>query len=600
MAMSRQRWIRWFTFQALYFSACVGTLAQTSPPAPTPIHLVHIQAPRTGSLAGRLTDLHSIPLEGITVVLSNQVTGASVHAVTAKNGVFHISALDAGEYTLDADRAQLGHGRLEGIRVNGGTEARIQAALRFENIAPTFSVEISAPNRTITTASPTPIGDLNSAHPAEAFVGSVLSLPTVSSPRPTTSRPPLTESIAALPLRTLSVQALNESGATNSLKQLDSSPQLPQRIELQRAPTTGAAAEQAKLETRSTALQPILATTQLRTLPLSGAFSPALAVGTAMACGVQAIIRSAQLHLTPVMAAAQVANPVDGAVATTLTAAQEQALPISGRRWEEFLLNAPGTASPAASSQASVRGTGQESASVTIDGANTTLAFGVTAESGAETSDLAGQGANQQDSAGQSPMGGRGSSVSEAAIREVRTTASNVDAEGMYSADGRTSIRTQSGGDSFHGQGFLFDRQNTWGARNPFTQWVQNTGSDAAPNFTAAPYTPPDHEMVWGLGMGSRIRRDKLFWFAALDSYRRNDPGVATVKNSAKFFNLPEPTSANILLLSAQLGESQLQAYNDYLGIETPGHAAAGLEQLAELLRTCASVGNTVGQLWPH
>ncbi len=49
--------------------------------------------------------------------------------------------------------------------------------------------------------------------------------------------------------------------------------------------------------------------------------------------------------------------------------------------------------------------------------------------------------------------------------------------------------------------------------------------------FTPEPYTPPDHETVWGLGAGSHIRRDKLFWFAALDSYRRNDAGVAMVKH---------------------------------------------------------------------
>jgi hypothetical protein len=49
--------------------------------------------------------------------------------------------------------------------------------------------------------------------------------------------------------------------------------------------------------------------------------------------------------------------------------------------------------------------------------------------------------------------------------------------------------------------------------------------------FTPEPYTPPDHETTWGIGVGSRIRRDKLFWFAALDGYNRNDPGLAMVKH---------------------------------------------------------------------
>lgn len=187
-------------------------------------------------------------------------------------------------------------------------------------------------------------------------------------------------------------------------------------------------------------------------------------------------------------------------------------------------------------------------------------------------------------SAGQAWSGGHGLGVSEAAIHEVTTAAGNVEAEGMRSAGGRTTIRTESGSNALHGQGFFFDRQNTWGAQNPYTQWVQNTGSTTEPNITAVPFTPPEHETVWGLGLGGDIRRNKLFWFGALDSNRRNDPGLSTVKNPTEFFAPPEPTSASVTLLSAQLGESQNQAYNDYLGIAASGYAPAGLEQLAALL----------------
>src|SRR5581483_7568069 len=116
------------------------------------------------------------------------------------------------------------------------------------------------------------------------------------------------------------------------------------------------------------------------------------------------------------------------------------------------------------------------------------------------------------------------------------------------------------------------------------TQWVENTGTATVPVFTAKPYTPPDHETVWGLGTGGAIRRNKLFWFAALDRYQRNDPGLATVKNSDEFFFIPTPNDAQIQLLGARLGESENQAYADYLGVAAPGHAAAGLEQLAALL----------------
>src|SRR5208337_4254475 len=144
-----------------------------------------------------------------------------------------------------------------------------------------------------------------------------------------------------------------------------------------------------------------------------------------------------------------------------------QALPASGRRWQEFLLDTPVASASADSSQASFRAT-QETAEITIDGAGTRLAFGVAAgsASGERTSDPSGQGPEQQGSMSQAWSGGRGLNVSEAAIHEVTTVAGNVEAEGLRSAGGRTSIHTESGADALHGQSFLFDRQNTWGARN--------------------------------------------------------------------------------------------------------------------------------------
>jgi hypothetical protein len=158
---------------------------------------------------------------------------------------------------------------------------------------------------------------------------------------------------------------------------------------------------------------------------------------------------------------------------------------------------------------------------------------------------------------GQAWASGHGFSVAEAAIREVQTVAGNVEAEGSRAAGGRMNVETERGENGLHGQGFLFDRQNTWGAQNPFTQWVKETApatETTTPVFTAEPYTPPDHETTWGVGIGSQIRRDKLFWFAALDGYRRNDPGLSTVKTPAEFF--AQPSNDQMQVLSARLGLS--------------------------------------------
>ncbi len=243
-------------------------------------------------------------------------------------------------------------------------------------------------------------------------------------------------------------------------------------------------------------------------------------------------------------------DPVTPVVTTKVSGAELQALPASGRRWQDFVLDTPAAATAAGGrAQASLRGAGQLPAESSIDGASIRLAFGGQGGYGPGSSGPGsnGQGGREQNGMGQAWSGGRGAQVAEAAIREVETAAGNAEAEGLRTAGGRVNVETQGGANGLHGQGFFFDRQNTWGAQNPFTQWMKETTPAVLPiirpNSPSVPvfdngsngppesYTPPDHETVWGVGLGSQIRRNKLFWFAALDSYHRNDPGLAMVKH---------------------------------------------------------------------
>lgn len=308
-----------------------------------------------------------------------------------------------------------------------------------------------------------------------------------------------------------------------------------------------------------------------------------VAAGTAMAQAVLGVLaassqfeRARNAAVEPGLAAA--------AVSTTISGDQLQTLPVSGRRWQDLFLDTPAANSGTSGSQLTFGGGDQGPADTAVDGASTRLAFGVAAGSPElSAQDPSGQGQPSTGGA-QGLSGGRGFFISSAAIREVRVVAGNVEAEGAHAAGGRAGVKTESGGNELHGQGFFFDRQNTWGARNPFTQWVQNTGTAAAPSFSAVPFTPPDHETSWGAGAGSRILRDRLFWFAALDGYRRNDPGVASVREFSEVFAPVEPTTPDVVLLSAQLNETENQAYGDYMGVPRAGIAGAGLEQLAGLL----------------
>ena len=94
--------------------------------------VVLAQSPESGSLAGKLTDLHSKALEGVALVVRNEETGAEFRATTAKNGAYRFSQLDPGEYTLEGLSPELGRGRVEHILVSADHEARVQTAMEFE------------------------------------------------------------------------------------------------------------------------------------------------------------------------------------------------------------------------------------------------------------------------------------------------------------------------------------------------------------------------------------------------------------------------------------------------------------------------------------
>ncbi|MGD0902827.1 MAG: carboxypeptidase regulatory-like domain-containing protein, partial [Terracidiphilus sp.] len=552
-----------------------------------------------GVIEGKLTDLHSAPLNGVTVVVRNEATGAEARTTTAKNGTYRFAGLDAGEYTLEAESAQLGHGRLEGIFVAAGHEARVQTAIQFE-LPPANSIQVAsrepAPAKPPETA-PAP------ARPQQQLAVSGRSPPELPRETPQAVAPVLTATVSAEPLKALSLSGRGR-------------PDLPRETPAVVTPVlTATAVAEPLLELPLSSrrwpdgAQPIL-------MPVA----PAL-IATVAAEPLLALPLSGQPW--PVAAqqasrAAQRVDPVTPVVTTTFSAAELQALPVSGRRWQDFALDAPTSATPAGgASQTSLRDAGQEPVDSTVDGASIRLAFGGSGGSGPESSGPGanGQGGAEQNGMGRAWAGGHGAAVAEAAIREVETVAGNVEAEGARAAGGRMNVQTERGGNGLHGQGFLFDRQNSWGAQNPFAQWITET-SEATPlapfNLTQFPvfddfqysseqsgppqsYTPPDHEMVWGVGLGSQIRRDKLFWFAAIDSYHRNDPGLAMVKHPYLLQPvstcLPgSPCTPTLTGFFANPSDDQLQVLSARLGLPSANPVAEGLAAYSPMLETLAGL----------
>ncbi len=538
------------------------------------------QSPPSGSLTGKLTDLHSSPLAGASVLLRNRVTGALARTTTARDGAYSFTALDPGEYTIEADSATLGHGRLDGIVVSAGHKARVQMAMQL-TLAPPEPVHsvflenppLSPPSTAarsaalLTTLSAAPLIDEAPRQPS-------LSAPPQPGPiynSPPTQTPLLSATLSPAPRPPTRISAL----PTTELPK-----PTPQTPDLKApgapgpgSPQTGLGPSGGGLDSHtweSANLHAQAAPSQLAFIRAAESL-PNLAATLSIATGLRA---AAQWNLPPqarnpipIQTAAQQPDPASSAATTTLSAAELQSLPATGRRWQDFVLDTPAAAAPAGSSQTSLRGASQQPADIAIDGVTTSLAFGGTSSSspGAPGQSASGLAVSEPSGMGQAWSGGRGFQVSESAIRQVETVAGNVEAKGARAAGGRVNVETQRGSNEFHGQGFLFDRQNTWGARNPFTQWVKETSPATyitTPVFTPQPFTPPDHEITWGLGLGSRIRRDKLFWFAALDSNQRNDPAISTVKWPVNFF--AQPSNDQMQLLGAQLGTNNSAALQKY------------------------------------
>jgi hypothetical protein len=525
-----------------------------------------------GSFSGKLTDLHAAPVAGATVILRNDATGAEVRTTTGRNGSYRFAALEPGEYTLVAETAKLGRGKMEGIEVGAGAESRVETAMRFEAVGADGAELLAGnPNRpaAIGPTAPSPVPPISRL----ALSRRVPAL-TETRSEPVASFAPvgLTElPLTAHPVREFEAPAPAAPEMAGMPKTVAPRPTNPRNEVDGLLPVLSAAAPAAvpprplrEFPLIALALPPAAAATVGSELGRVGALGGSPAASELAVEGMGLAMQLSQLPPPRILAAVQQPNPDAAAVTTTMDRAELESLPVTGRRWQDFALDTPAASTPAGGEgQTAMRGDMTEPTSTAVDGISTGLAFGETGGSRPSVSGNGGDGPNRMAQA----WGGRGPAVSLAAIRRVQSVAGNVEARASHGAGGRVDVTTEGGSNQLHGQGFVFDRQNTWGARNPFSQWVKETApatNSTTPVFTPQAYTPPDHEITLGAGVGGRILRDKLFWFGAVDASHRNDSGVAMVRHPDKFF--AQPSNDEMQVLSARLGMSSVNPVAEGLG----------------------------------
>lgn len=176
-------------------------------------------------------------------------------------------------------------------------------------------------------------------------------------------------------------------------------------------------------------------------------------------------------------------------------------LPVNGRRWSSFVIMTPGTVPDGTFGLISFRGISGLLNNNTVDGGDNNQAF-----------------FSEERGRTRSPY-----SVSQASIREFQVNTSNFSAEYGRSAGGVTNAVTKSGTNEFHGTGFLYDRDNKWGARNPRSTITQLVGGVATP----VAYKAVDVRYQFGGAVGGPIVKNKAFFFFSYDQQKRNFPGVS-------------------------------------------------------------------------
>jgi len=192
-------------------------------------------------------------------------------------------------------------------------------------------------------------------------------------------------------------------------------------------------------------------------------------------------------------------------------------LPINGGRWSDFALLTPGVVNDASGfGLLSFRGMSTLLNNNTIDGADNNQAF-------------------FSEERGRTRIG---YSSAKASVQEFQVNTSNYSAEYGRAAGAVINTVTKSGSNELHGEVYFYDRDNEWGATNPFTRLSTQTAPGV---FTSAPYKPKDVRKIYGGGIGGPILKGRLFFFFAGDRYDRNFPGTAVSGSPNAFFAAPVP-----------------------------------------------------------
>jgi outer membrane receptor protein involved in Fe transport len=240
-------------------------------------------------------------------------------------------------------------------------------------------------------------------------------------------------------------------------------------------------------------------------------------------------------------------------ITSTLTEQPIENLPLNGGRWSDMALLTPGAVGDSNGfGLISFRGISPILNNVEIDGADDNQAY--YSEERGRTRE--------------------GYSTSKYIIEEFQVNTGVYSAEFGRAAGGVINAITKSGSNTLHGIAYFSDRDNDWGAVNPYTTNTINTSTTSTPSFQTIPYKPVDWRKEWGFDAGGPLKHDKIFWFYGYAQYRRNFPGTGKAATPGSFFTLPDAALST--------GTCNLTGANaGYITVPTGATAASSVDQQA-------------------
>jgi len=237
-------------------------------------------------------------------------------------------------------------------------------------------------------------------------------------------------------------------------------------------------------------------------------------------------------------------------------------LPINGRDYKNFTLtdsrttrDVSPTIGPAPNSGLNIGGARARSNMVSVDGAD----------------------------AVDNSVNGIRATVSQEAVQEFQMVLSNYNAEYGRATGGVINIVTKSGGNEFHGDAFVYGRNKSFQARNPFSGQIDPATGDLVP--VKQPYT----RIQTGLTLGGPIKKDKTFFFGSYEYTQREETGFSSI--GINNFGLVNATTQFVPGVTLQITPAQDAAVQQLLqqAVTTGNPALAQLAAQYEVFMGSAS-----------